>query len=86
MTVKIVTDSIADLPAQVVNELGITVIPLNVRFGTEVYRDGVDLTTEYLGSKFPKGCIFRSKTTPVIGTHTGPGLLLIAVLGDKGEV
>ena len=46
MTVKIVTDSVADLPSQVVDELGITVIPLNVRFGEEVYRDGIDLTTE----------------------------------------
>jgi len=46
VTVKIVTDSVADLPAQVVEELGITVIPLNVRFGTELYRDGIDITTE----------------------------------------
>ena len=46
MTVKVVTDSVADLPADVVKELGITVIPLLVRFGEEVYRDGVDLTTE----------------------------------------
>ncbi len=46
MTVKIVTDSVSDLPPQVVKELGITVVPLNVRFGTEVYRDGIDLTAE----------------------------------------
>ncbi len=46
MAVKIVTDSVADLPSQVVNELGITVVPINVRFGTEVYRDGVDLTAD----------------------------------------
>jgi len=46
MTVKIVTDSVADLPPQVVKELGITVIPLNVRFGGEIYRDGIDLTAE----------------------------------------
>ncbi len=39
---------------------------------------------ERLGSRFPKERIYRSKTTPVIGTHTGPGLLLVAVLGDKG--
>ena len=45
MAVKIVTDSVADLPPQVVEELAITVIPLHVCFGTEVYRDGVDLTT-----------------------------------------
>ncbi len=46
MTVRIVTDSVADLPPQIVKELGITVIPLNVRFGEEVYRDGIDLTSE----------------------------------------
>ena len=44
--VRIVTDSTADLPKQVVERLGITVVPLEVRFGEEVYRDGVDLTQE----------------------------------------
>ena len=47
MTVRIITDSVADLPSQVVQELGITVIPLNVRSGEEVYRDGIDLTAEH---------------------------------------
>jgi DegV family protein with EDD domain len=51
MTVKIVTDSVADLPSQVAQELGITVVPLGVRFGTEVYRDGVDLTAEQFYDK-----------------------------------
>jgi len=46
MAVRVVTDSVSDLPPQVAQELGITVVPINVRFGTEVYRDGVDLTTE----------------------------------------
>ncbi len=46
MTVRIVTDSVSDLPIKVAQELGITVIPLNVRFGTEVYRDGIDLTAD----------------------------------------
>jgi DegV family protein with EDD domain len=46
MTVKIVTDSTSDLPLQVAQELGITVVPLYVRFGADVYRDGVDLTTK----------------------------------------
>lgn len=46
MTVRVVTDSVADLPAQVVRELGITIIPLVVRFGTKLYRDGVDLTAD----------------------------------------
>ncbi|HEY94027.1 MAG TPA: DegV family protein [Dehalococcoidia bacterium] len=46
MTVKIVTDSVADIPPQVAEDLGIMVVPLNVRFGTDVYRDGIDLTSD----------------------------------------
>ena len=41
MTVRVVTDSTADLPPALAQELGITVVPLNVHFGTEVYRDGL---------------------------------------------
>jgi DegV family protein with EDD domain len=42
--VKIVTDSTADVPADIIAKLGISVVPLNVIFGTESYRDGVDIT------------------------------------------
>lgn len=60
MAVKVVTDSVADLPPQVVKELGITVVPLLVRFGTELYRDGVDLTAEQFYDK-----LVHNKTLPV---------------------
>jgi DegV family protein with EDD domain len=60
MTVKIVTDSVSDLPPEIASELGITVIPLNVRFGEEVYRDGIDLTAEQFYEKLK-----YSKTLPV---------------------
>lgn len=43
MGVCIVTDSTADLPEQIVQELGITVVPLTVFFGDEAYLDGVEL-------------------------------------------
>ena len=46
MTVKIVTDSSADLPAQLAEELGITVVPLYVRFGENVYRERVDISED----------------------------------------
>jgi len=42
--VKVVTDSTADIPEDVVKKLGISIAPLNVIFGTESYRDGVDIT------------------------------------------
>jgi len=46
MAVKIVTDSTSDLTPEIAGELGIAVVPLYVHFGPEVYRDGVDLTTQ----------------------------------------
>lgn len=42
--VRIVTDSTADLPERLVREHGIRVVPLIVRFGEKIFRDGVDLT------------------------------------------
>ena len=60
MSVRIVTDSVSDLPSEVAEELGITVIPLNVRFGTEVYRDRIDLTAEQFYDRLK-----YSKTLPV---------------------
>ncbi|MEM5776734.1 MAG: DegV family protein, partial [Anaerolineaceae bacterium] len=46
MTVKILTDSTCDLPADIVAGLGITVIPLYIHVGNEHYADGVDITRE----------------------------------------
>ena len=40
--VKIVTDSTSDLPPAVASDLGITVVPLYVHFGEEVFLDGID--------------------------------------------
>ncbi len=62
--VKIVTDSVADLPPQVVAELGITVVPLNVRFGSEVYRDGIDLTVEEFYEKLKHSEVLPVTSVP----------------------
>ena len=64
MAVKIVTDSVADLPSEVAQELGITVVPLNVRFGTEVYRDGVDLTAEQFYEKLKYSQVLPVTSVP----------------------
>ncbi|WP_088105055.1 DegV family protein [Halalkalibacter urbisdiaboli] len=45
--VKIVTDSTADIPKELAEELNITVVPLNVIFSEEeTYEDGVTLTSQ----------------------------------------
>ena len=46
MTVKIVTDTLSDITDDLVTQLGVTVVPLYVRFGEEVYRDRVDISSE----------------------------------------
>ena len=51
MPVRIVTDSSADLPAAEMEELGVEVVPLSIRFGTEEYTDGVDLSVEQFYEK-----------------------------------
>lgn len=36
-----------------------------------------------LQEKYPEITIYESRATPVIGTHTGPGLVVLSVLGDR---
>ncbi len=64
MTVRVVTDSVADLPTEVVEELGITVVPLSIRFGEKVYRDGVDLTADQFYDKLRSSKVFPSTSVP----------------------
>jgi len=64
MTVKIVTDSVADLPPEVAQELDITVIPLVLRFGAETYRDGVDLTPDQFYQKLQTSKAFPATSVP----------------------
>lgn len=46
MTVKIVVDSVSDMPGDLAATLDITVVPCNVNFGTEQFKDGVDITPD----------------------------------------
>lgn len=68
MTVKIVTDSVADLPSQVVKELGITTIPILIRWGEELYRDGIDLTPEQFYERLKRSKIPPTTSVPSPGT------------------
>ena len=43
--IRIATDSTCDLPAALLEEYGISVIPLGVVKGERLYRDGVDIST-----------------------------------------
>jgi DegV family protein with EDD domain len=41
--IKIFTDSTSDLPIDIINKFSVEVLPLTVHFGSEVYRDGIDI-------------------------------------------
>lgn len=58
-SVRIVTDSSCDLPADVADELGITIVPLTIRFGEEEFVDREELSV----AEFWSRCV-RSDTLP----------------------
>jgi DegV family protein with EDD domain len=62
--VKIVTDSTSDIPAELVTELGITIVPSYVMFGTESYRDGVELSREQFYEKLTSARVIPSTAAP----------------------
>ena len=64
MTVKIVTDSLSDITGDLAAELGLTVVPLYVRFGEEIYRDRVEITSEDFYRRLVAETTLPSTTQP----------------------
>jgi len=67
MTVKIVTDSCSDIPHEEAKQLGITVVPVYLRFGDEVYRDGVDIDSGQFYRKLVTSSVHPSTAAPSPG-------------------
>jgi DegV family protein with EDD domain len=70
MAVRIVTDSTCDLPAQVIAENGITVVPLYVNFGSESYLDGVDISRGEFYARLPAASPPPVTSAPGTATFT----------------
>ena len=49
--IAVVTDSTADLPKELYKENNIKVVPLHVHFGNDVYKEGIDLSSEQFYNK-----------------------------------
>lgn len=67
MTVKVITDSTSDLPQELADELDITIVPLNVIFGSEVYRDNVDITADEFYDRLVNDETFPKTSQPSPG-------------------
>ncbi len=68
MTLKIIADSLGDVPAELVRKLDITIIPIHVLFGLESFRDGVDMTTEQFYTKLVGSKTLPTTSVPAPGT------------------
>lgn len=64
MTIKVVTDSTADLPPDLIQKLDITVVPACVIFGNKTYRDGIDISQDEVYHKMITENIPASTSQP----------------------
>jgi DegV family protein with EDD domain len=66
MNIRIVTDSACDLPAEIVAEQKITVVPLYINMGEESYLDGVNLTRDEFYNRLPNYHSAPKTATPSV--------------------
>ena len=71
MTVKIVTDSTADLTPELVEQLGITVVPAYIQFGNKCYRDGIDIGHDELYRRIADGSLKATTSQPTPSDFAG---------------
>jgi len=67
LAVRVITDSTADLPADIAQQLGISVVPLSVIFGDEVYKEGFDISTDQFYDKLRRSPIHPTTSAPSVG-------------------
>ncbi len=63
-SVHVVTDSGSDLPKEVQKTYGISVVPLSIQFGDDIYKDGVELEVERFYEMLTTGSVLPSTCQP----------------------
>jgi DegV family protein with EDD domain len=64
MSIKIVVDSSADLPAEIISRLGITVVPMYINADGRGYLDGVEISRKEFYENLPYYKSFPTTSTP----------------------
>ncbi len=67
MTVRIVTDSAADIPPHLAAQHGIVVVPLTIRFGDESFVSGIELSAEAFWQKLKTSSDAPATAAPSAG-------------------
>jgi DegV family protein with EDD domain len=62
--IRIVTDSTADIPAEVRKALGIEMVPLKVHFNMETYQDAVTIQPEEFYAKLSQSTVLPTTSQP----------------------
>jgi DegV family protein with EDD domain len=65
--IAFVTDSVAGVPADQVKNYDITVVPLQVIFGTDTFRDGIDLTQAEFFQRLKAAKTLPTTSQPTVG-------------------
>ena len=71
-TVKVITDSTADMSHDSLRRLGVDVVPLMVLMGNETFRDGIDITSNEFYERLPHEAKLPTTSQP------SPGLFMEA--------
>ena len=67
MPVRIVTDSTSDIPPHLAQQLGISVVPLSVIFGEDVYKENVEISPDLFYDKLVKAKDLPTTSAPSVG-------------------
>ncbi|NND75226.1 MAG: DegV family protein [Ilumatobacter sp.] len=78
--VRIVTDSACDLPAEVADDLGISIVPLSIRFGDEELIDREELSV----AEFWRRCVNSSTLPETAAPAPGQFETVYRRLADEG--
>ena len=62
--IKIVTDSSCDLSDEILKDLNITMVPLSVRFGEEIFKERITLTAEQFFKRLVEGSVHPATIQP----------------------
>jgi len=64
MRIAVVTDSMADLPREMADELGVSIVPLTVIFGEEAFLDGVEMNAHDFLARLKTSSVMPSTSQP----------------------
>ena len=70
MPIKIVVDSACDVPAQIAEELDITIVPVYINIGDQSYLEGVELSRQEFYENLSTYPTYPTTAAPASGSFT----------------